>query len=110
MTHIHETMPDEYQNCMTGLKKIIKLTSEIADKATDPKTKLQALSQLTDVYKYIMELTTNGIVVTDAIKYVQGQMEYLNKTEKALLQDIKEEKEEEEKTGEINQETANQGF
>jgi hypothetical protein len=57
-----------------------------------------------------MDLTTNGVVITDAIKYVQGQMEYLNKTEKALLQDIKEEKEEEEKTGEINQETANQVF
>lgn len=36
-----------------------------------------------------MELTTNGVVITDAIKYVQGQMDDLNKTEKALLQDIK---------------------
>jgi hypothetical protein len=39
---------------------------------------------------YIMELTTNGVVITDAIKYVQGKMDHLNKTEKALLQDIKE--------------------
>jgi hemerythrin-like domain-containing protein len=37
-----------------------------------------------------MELTTNGVVITDAIKYVQGKMDHLNKTEKALLQDIKE--------------------
>jgi hemerythrin-like domain-containing protein len=36
-----------------------------------------------------MDLTTNGVVVTDAIKYVQGQMDHLNKTEKGLLQDIK---------------------
>jgi len=38
-----------------------------------------------------MDLTTNGVVVTDAIKYVQGQMDHLNKTteEKVLLQDIK---------------------
>lgn len=44
-----------------------------------------------------MELTTNGVVITDAIKYVQGQMDDLNKTEKALLQDIKQK--EENKTG-----------
>ena len=36
-----------------------------------------------------MDLTTGGIIVTDAIKYVQGQMDHLNKSEKALPQDIK---------------------
>ena len=39
-----------------------------------------------------MDLTTNGVVVTDAIKYVQGQMDHLNKSEKALLQEIKQDK------------------
>jgi prefoldin subunit 5 len=56
----------------------------------DDKTKLQAMAIINDSYKYIMDLTTNGVVVTDAIKYVQGKMDHLNKTEKALLQDIKE--------------------
>ena len=42
-----------------------------------------------------MDLTTNGIVVTDAIKYVQGKMDHLNTTEKKLLQDIKDKGEEE---------------
>ena len=28
-----------------------------------------------------MDLTTNGVVVTDAIKYVQGKMDHLNKVE-----------------------------
>jgi hypothetical protein len=36
-----------------------------------------------------MELTTNGVVVTDAIKYVQGQMNHLNNQEKKLLEDIR---------------------
>jgi hypothetical protein len=78
--------PEEYQNCMTGLKRIIKQTTEIADGATDPKTKLQAFAQLTEGYKYIMELTTGGVIITDAIKYVQGQMNHLNNQEKKLLQ------------------------
>jgi hypothetical protein len=31
----------------------------------------------------------SGVIVTDAIKYVQGRMDHLNTTEKKLLQDIK---------------------
>lgn len=86
--HIHDKIPEEYQNCMTGLKRIIKQTTEIAETVTDPKMKLQAFAQLTESYKYIMELTTGGVIVTDAIKYVQSQMNRINKTEKELQQDI----------------------
>ena len=38
--HIHETVPEEYQKCMTGMKLNLKQTLEIADTAADPKTKL----------------------------------------------------------------------
>lgn len=58
-----------------------------------PANRLQALALINDSYKYLMDLTTNGVVIMDAIKYVQGQMEHLNKTEKVLLHDIKEDKE-----------------
>jgi DNA-binding MarR family transcriptional regulator len=88
--HIHDRIPEEYQNCMTGLKRIIKQTTEIADTAADPKTKLQAFAQLIEGYRYIMELTTGGVIITDAIKYVQGQMNHLNSQEKKILKDIKE--------------------
>jgi hypothetical protein len=37
-----------------------------------------------------MELTTGGVIITDAIKYVQGQMNHLNNQEKKILKDIKE--------------------
>jgi prefoldin subunit 5 len=36
-----------------------------------------------------MDLSTNGIIVTDAIKYVNSKMDHLNTAEKKLLQDIK---------------------
>lgn len=36
-----------------------------------------------------MDLTTNGVVMTEAIKYVQGKMDHLNNQEKKLLQDTK---------------------
>ena len=82
-------MPQEYENCMTGINRILKLTWEIAEKPTDDKTKLQAFAQLNEGYKFKMDLTTNGVVVTDAIKYIQSKMDHLNETEKDLLQDIK---------------------
>jgi hypothetical protein len=43
-----------------------------------------------------MDLTTNGVVITDAIKYVQDKMDHLNTQEKKLLQDIKPKQQEEE--------------
>ena len=88
-THIQERLPHEYQNCVAGINRVLQLTWEIAEKPIDDKTKLQAFAQLNEGYKFKMDLTTNGVVITDAIKYVQGQMDHLNKSEKALLQDIK---------------------
>src|SRR5215213_10710532 len=73
--HIHETVPEEYQRCMIGMKRNLKQTLEIAETASDPKTKLQARAIANDCYKYIMDLTTNGVVITDAIKYVQNNKE-----------------------------------
>ena len=39
---------------------------------------LQARAIANDCYKLIMDLTTNGIVVTDAIKYVTQKSEQVN--------------------------------
>jgi hypothetical protein len=44
---------------------------------TDSKTVLQALALINDCNKYKMELTTNGVVITDAIKFVQTNKEKL---------------------------------
>ena len=90
--HIHETVPEEYQKGMIGLRQNLKHVLEIAETSSDPRVKLEARRIANDCYRYIMDLTTNGIVVTDAIKYVQGKMEHLNTEEKKLLQDIKEDK------------------
>jgi DNA-binding transcriptional regulator LsrR (DeoR family) len=80
--HIHETVPEEYQKCMVGMKRNLKQTLEIADTAVDPKVKLQARAIANDCYKYIMDLTTNGAIVTDAIKYVTQKAEQVNTLQK----------------------------
>jgi hypothetical protein len=54
--------------------------------SSSPANRLAALSLINDSYKYLMDLTTNGIVVTDAIKFVQTNKE-------KLVSDKKEDKE-----------------
>ena len=40
----------------------------------DDRTRLQALSLINDCNKYKMDLTTNGVIITDAIKFVRKKM------------------------------------
>ena len=85
----------------------------------DDRTKLQALSLINDCYKYIMDLTTNGVVITDAIKFVQTNKEKLSMSTKEEDNGSKESKEPdydedkdqlEEKQEEETGETTNQVF
>ena len=94
-THINDRLPEEYQNCMAGLKQVLKISWDIANKSknynndngqtmtmTDDKTRIQALALINDCNKYKMDLTTNGVVITDAIKFVQTNKEKLTMSTK----------------------------
>jgi hypothetical protein len=89
-THIQDKLPEEYQYCMTGINQVLKICWEIVNKSRnvnnengngqtitviDNKTVLQALALINDCNKYKMDLTTNGVVITDAIKFVQTNKE-----------------------------------
>jgi hypothetical protein len=77
---------------MTGINQVLKICWEIVNKSrnmdnengnsqtttmVDNKTVLQALALINDCNKYKMDLTTNGVVITDAIKFVQTNKEKL---------------------------------
>jgi transcriptional regulator of heat shock response len=96
--HIHETVPEEYQKCMAGMKSNLKETLEIANSVTDPRIKLQARAIVNDCYKFILDMSTNAGVVSDALKYVTQQKEQL-----ASLQKI------DDKIEKIEQETTTNG-
>ena len=80
----------------------------------------RASALINDSYKYVMDLTTNGVVVTDAIKFVQTNKEKLrmstkedNSGKESNEPDYDEDKDQleekpEEETGE--EETINQVF
>jgi hypothetical protein len=90
--HIQDKLPEEYQNCMIGINQVLKICWDIVNRSrnvnnnenagqivtvTDNKTVLQALALINDCNKYKMDLTTNGVVITDAIKFVQTNEEKL---------------------------------
>ena len=134
--HIQDKLPEEYQNCMTGINQVLKICWEIVNKSrninndngqtvtmTDNKIVLQALALINDCNKYKMDLTTNGVVITDAIKFVQTNKEKLtisskeddngNESKEPDYDNDKDqlEEEQEEETGELNKnETTNQVF
>ena len=96
-THINDKLPEEYQNCMVGINQVLKICWEIVNKSrnvnndngngqtvtmTDNKTVLQALALINDCNKYKMDLPTNGVVITDAIKFVQTNKDKLTMSTK----------------------------
>jgi IS30 family transposase len=80
--HIHEVVPEEYQKCMAGMKSNLKETLDIANSVTDPRVKLQARAIVNDCYKFILDMSTNAGVVSDALKYVIQQKEQLASLQK----------------------------
>ena len=72
---------------MIGMKHTLKQTLEIAEASSDPRIKLEAMKIANDCYKYIMDLTTNGTIITDAIKHmtlIQNDVDMINKLDKSL--------------------------
>ena len=104
---IQERLPEEYQNCLTGINRVLRLALDIAEKATtaDDKIRLQALALANECYKSKLDLTTNGVVVTDAIRMFKNNPGQLNDSERELKRSIKENKIKEE--GEESQQQHN---
>jgi uncharacterized membrane protein YukC len=81
----------------------------------DNKTVLQALALINDCNKYKMDLTTNGVVITNAIKFVQTNKEKLtmstNEDKESKEPDYDEDEDQlEEKQEQETGETKNQVF
>jgi hypothetical protein len=81
--HIQERLPEQYQKCMIGLNQVLKMGWDIVhNDSSTAANRLQALALINDSYKYVMDLTTNGVIVTDAIKFVQTNKEKLTMSTK----------------------------
>jgi hypothetical protein len=67
------------------IKSNLKQTLEIAESTADPRIKLQARAIANDCYKYIMELTTDGAIISDAMKHVESKVSKLKQNNTAIV-------------------------
>ena len=65
--HIHEVVPEVYGWYEEQLKGN---TGDRHTTLADPRVKLQARAIANDCYKFILDMTTNAGIVSDALKYV----------------------------------------
>jgi hypothetical protein len=79
--HINQRVPQQYQRCCNGLEQVLRMAWNIVIKDSVNQTnKLQALSLISDCYKYQMELSTNAGIIEDAMKFYSAKTELLNIT------------------------------
>ena len=83
---------------MYGIQNL-KHVLEIAETATDPKVKLQARAIANDCYRFILEMSTNAGIVSDALKFVAQSLQKIDTWQK-LGECLLQQEEEEEKTTE----------
>jgi hypothetical protein len=68
---LHEVLPMQYSKTMAGLNQVLRKTWEIVNKEhVDDKTKLQSLALVNECYRLIMELSSDGNVIKEAIAFV----------------------------------------
>ncbi len=92
--HIRETIPAEYQHCLTGINQVLKMAWSIVDKDIDNRTKLQALTLINDCNKYKMDLATGSAICSQAIQFVTQKKEQIDTLQKIdeRIEEIEEEK------------------
>jgi hypothetical protein len=56
----------------------MRLFLEIAETTADPRVKLEARRIASDIYDKIMTLSTNGVIVNDALRFIQSKIEHIN--------------------------------
>jgi hypothetical protein len=92
--HIQQRMPEEYHMVGVSINHVLKKAWHIANTTADERIRLQALSLIRECDSSRLEMITNGTVVSDALKYVNGKAEKLSA---AADKTSKNDKEEEEK-------------
>jgi hypothetical protein len=92
--HINHKIPEQYQRCCNGLSQVLKMAWNIVIlDSVNQANKLQALSLISDCYRYQMDLSTNAGVISKAMDFMNEkhkQIETLNRLEETIKADEQE--------------------
>ena len=76
----------QYSEYETGLKLLLRKAHELIDRSTRPQDKLHAMSLAADIYAKLMDLSTNGAILTRNLKMIE-EMKKILPTEEEQRQD-----------------------
>jgi hypothetical protein len=79
--HIQQDLPLEHQKAMSGLHQVLKMAWDLSFEEHDTKTKLMSLALVNDCYKLIMELSSDGSVIKEAMAFVNKKLQTPSKQE-----------------------------
>ena len=79
--HIQQDLPLEHQKAMNGLHQVLKMAWDLSFEEHDTKTKLMSLALVNDCYKLIMELSSDGSVIKEAMAFVNKKLQTPSKQE-----------------------------
>jgi hypothetical protein len=82
-------MPVEYQKGIASIDQVLRMCWGIVGRSDDERIRLQALALIDQCNSHKMDMITNGTIISDALKYVNGKADAENKP----LQDEGEEEE-----------------
>jgi DNA-binding CsgD family transcriptional regulator len=78
-SHIQERLPAQYFKCQSGLDQVLKLAwNMIMTDSVNQSNKLQALSLISDCYRYQMDLSTNAGIIEEAMRFHSSNTVLLN--------------------------------
>ena len=75
--HIETRIPMQYSVCEAGLKLILRKVYQVMDKSTRPQDQLNAMSLAADIYAKLMDLSTNGAILTRNLKMIEEMKKIL---------------------------------
>jgi predicted transcriptional regulator len=77
-THIEERIPMQYEECLTGLKLILRKTYEIVeDKSKRSEEHLAAMNLAVNIYGKLMDLSTNGGILEKTLAWIEDRKKLL---------------------------------
>lgn len=88
-TQIEERVPQQFAECNTGLKIILKKAHEIANNPNSRTSEvLQSLSLISDVYGRLMDLSTDSKILAQAISWIERKKESLQQEQEQQEQSM----------------------
>jgi IS30 family transposase len=88
-TQIEERIPQQYAECHMGYKTILKMAYQIANDPNSKKSEvLQSLGLISDVYGKLMDLSTDGKTLEQAISWIDKKKELLKQDQQVQEEDL----------------------